>query len=78
LLVRYGNREDVRRNLAANFSSEGWVGPSSLHYETKKKSMMEFRQAESDPNVRLWFDEFTESLGRAIERARVEEERDDF
>src|SRR5205823_4272568 len=35
ILIRYGDREDVQRNLMANFSSEGWMGPESAHHRSK-------------------------------------------
>jgi hypothetical protein len=75
LLVRYGDREDVRSNLYANFSTEGWVGPTSAHYLNKKQWLDDLRKAESDPKVIAWIDEYADSLRRAIELARVEEER---
>ena len=37
-LMRYGDREDVRDNLQANYSTEMWEGLSSLHFEAKKTS----------------------------------------
>ena len=37
-LIRYGEREDVRRNLRANYSTEVWQGSLSLHYKNKQQS----------------------------------------
>jgi hypothetical protein len=76
VLVRYGNREDVRRNLMANFSSEGWSGPQSVHLETKKRDLLEFRKDETNANVRRWIDEYVAVLEKRIEGAKGEEERE--
>jgi len=78
VLVRYGEREDVRRNLIANFSTEGWSGPESLHYEKKKQHLLDFKKGEDNENVKRWIDEYVTSLDRHIERAKIEEERDGF
>lgn len=78
VLMRYGTREDVRRNLMANFSTEGWSGPASLHYQEKKQQLLEFKREEDNENVKRWIDEYISSLDRQIERAKIEEERDDF
>lgn len=78
VLVRYGDWEDVRRNLMLNFMTEGWVGSRSLHLQTKRDRLLQYREGESDPNVRLWIDEYVLSLNKDIEAARVEEERERF
>jgi len=75
VLVRYGDREDVRRNLMANFSTEGWVGPGSLHYERKVKALLDFKKDEENQNVRSWIDQYISSLEHSILRERIEEER---
>ena len=77
VLCRYGNREDVRHSFAANISTEGWSGPASLHYQTKKQQLLEFRKDEDNPNVQLWIDEYVASLDRQIEREKISEERED-
>ena len=76
ILVRYGQRSDVRSNLMANFSSESWSGPESLHYEGKKQEFLRFKKDETAPNVKRWIDEYVAALDRQIERARIEEERE--
>ena len=78
LLIRYGEREDVRRNLIANFSTEGWTGLESLHYQEKKQQLLDFKKDEDNENVKRWIDEYISSLDREIERARIKEEREDF
>lgn len=78
VLVRYGAREDVRSSLRANFWTEGWSGPASLHYQKKKHHLIDFRKEETDKNVLQWIDEYIESLGQQIERSKAEEERRGF
>jgi hypothetical protein len=65
----------VRSNLRANFSTESWTGPASLHYQEKKNWLFDFKKDEDNENVRLWIDEYVSALSRQVEQARVEEER---
>ncbi len=76
VLVQYGSREDVRRNLRANFSTESWWGNESTHLENKERELLEFRKDEDNSNVRLWLDEFMTELRHRIEQAKIEEERE--
>lgn len=78
VLVRYGAREDVRRNLIANFLTETWWGPASLHFQEKKQKVLSFGKEESDENVNHWIDEYVSILDREIEQARIREEREGF
>jgi hypothetical protein len=78
VLVQYGDREDVRRNLMANFSTEGWWGPESLYLLKKKQELLEFRKDEDNQYVLLWIDEYIAGIDQSIERAQIIEERDDF
>jgi hypothetical protein len=78
VLVRYGTREDVRNSLAANFSTEGWTGPESLHHQTKKQRLLDFVAEEQNENVRQWVNEYVSEMDRRIESARIREEREDF
>lgn len=78
VLVRYGSRKDVRRNLMANFSTEGWAGPASLHHETKKQQLLEFSKGEDNGNVLIWINEYVSALDEDIRREKIEEEREAF
>lgn len=60
----------------ANFYTEGWSGRESVHFQTKKQSLLEFRKGETNENVKRWMDEYVASLDKQIERARIEEERE--
>jgi hypothetical protein len=62
----------------ANFSTEGWSGPESLHYERKKLGLLEFQRDEENSMVRQWLDEYVSVLNREIERARIREERENW
>jgi hypothetical protein len=76
ILVRYGTQEKVRNNLRANFWTGGWTGPASLHYESKKQKLLDFREGETDKNVLEWIDGFIRSLDKQIEMSKAEEERE--
>jgi hypothetical protein len=78
LLVRYGDRDDVRNNLAANFSTGGWVGEESEYLSQKRNSLAEFLLQETHTNVRRWVGDYIAHLERAIEESRIWEEREGF
>ena len=78
VLKRYGNREDVRRNLAANFFTEGWSGKASDHYEHRLKEIQQKRAMETEPLVTGWMDEYIVQLKDSIQRAKIQEEREDW
>lgn len=78
MLVRYGKREDVRRNFSANYSTEGWMGPASVHYTAKKNELLEFKRKERNANVVKWIEEYIETLEKDIERAKMMEERETY
>ena len=75
-LIRYGEREDVRRNLRANYSTEMWQGSLSLHYENKQQKLLHLKDGEDNENVKRWIDEFVEELEEGIEHAKISEERE--
>ncbi len=75
-LVCYGEREDVRRNLSANYGTEMWEGLRSLHFEAKRDKLLRIQVNEADRNVKRWLDEYIQQLEEDIERARIEEERE--
>src|SRR6266702_3782169 len=58
VLIRYGNREDVRHAFMANFSTGTWWGPESAHYESVKQQLLEFKEGEKNGNVNRWIDEY--------------------
>ena len=78
LLVRYGRQRTVRSSLAANFLTEGWAGPASVHFIQARERLLSFRSEEQNENVKRFVDELVSSYDFQIERARVEEERDRF
>lgn len=78
ILIRYGNREEVRSNFSAYYSTEGWCGKASLHYREKKERLLQYRKDETDSNVLLWINEYIDMLDRQIEDAQIREEREGF
>lgn len=78
VLIRYGKREDVRRNLIANFSTESWWGSESSHLQNKRQQLLDFREGEENESVRQLIDEYVSELERRVERARITEEREDL
>ena len=77
LLMRFGGREDVRRNLQANFSTGGWTGSLSSHFRAKKDALLGFRASEDDQNVIQWIEEYVGLLDLEITRALIAEEREE-
>ena len=75
LLSCYGESEEVREALVANFSTEGWKGPRSEHLSSKIRELEEFAQDEEDRNVKSWIAEYVASLKKRLETVRIEEER---
>ena len=77
LLIRYGDREDVRRNLMANFSTEGWMGSESAHHQRKRDRLLGFAREDPDERVKRWLDEYVSYLDKQIKRAAIREEREE-
>ena len=76
ILVRYGSRDDVQRNLTANYSTESWMGPASSHHEGVKQTLLKFASNETDPNVLRWIKDYVKDLNCRIEQATIREERE--
>ncbi len=75
LLVRYGERDEVRSSLRSNYLTEGWWGPGSLHYKEKQQKLLRLKEGEDNENVKRWIDEFVDGLKDAIEYEKIDEER---
>ena len=54
---------------------QGWLGGDN--FQTKGYYTI-VKPQEENKEVRLWIDEYVSILDKNIERARVEEEREDF
>ena len=76
VLVKYGDRDDVARNLRASFASEGWTGPASLHHIRRKEQIEKLLDGEDELNVRNFLNLYLESLKRQITTELENEERD--
>lgn len=78
VLARYGDRSDVIKEVTANFSTEDWQGPKRSHFISgKKEHLLKFKHGETNRKVRRWINEYIGIIDRKIERARVQEERQD-
>ncbi|MFC5279578.1 hypothetical protein ACFPM1_12540 [Halorubrum rubrum] len=75
LLKRYGDREDVRNELSANYHTGSWMGPESKHYQQKKDQLELFKEDESNENVLRWINDEIDALEEQIEQAKKNEER---
>ena len=78
VLVRYGDRKDVKNELTANFSTEGWTGPESSHLQGKKECLLKYKTEETNENVQRWIDEYVAIIDKENERAQIREEREGF
>lgn len=78
VLVRYGDRKDVKNELMANFSTEGWTGPESSHLQGKKEYLLKFRAEETNKNVQRWIDEYVAIIDKEFKHAQIREEREGF
>lgn len=76
LLIHYGNRLDVKRNLIANFDTESYSGPGSVHFASKKQIMEKFRESTTHPKILKWIDWYLSILDSDINRERNSEERE--
>jgi len=78
LLIRYGDREDVKEDLCCNFFTEGWIGPESQHFTNKKKYFIQLKEKETNQNVLSWLNKFIDIIDERIMTAKIEEERRGF
>ena len=75
ILVRYGEREDVRSTLISNYSTEGFCGHASSYYEGKLQKLIDIQNVDNDEKVDRWINEFISFLEEQIEHAKIHEER---
>lgn len=75
-LARYGRNEDVAGCLAAHFRSHGWIGNASDHYRHRREEARGWLAGERDATVIRWIDNYMEWLTDDIQRAEIDEERD--
>lgn len=75
LLVRYGERADVRASLSWRFSSDGWSGRASDHYRRRRDDARHWLDHEEHPNVRRFLEDRIRFLTAEIEGSEIDEER---
>jgi hypothetical protein len=78
ILMRYGDRKDVQNSLMMSFGTEVWMGPASVHYETKVRALTDFLKDDQAPVVRKWVGRYIASLSNSVKQERVHEERRGF
>jgi hypothetical protein len=76
LLVRFGEHRAVQSALHASYMTEGYWGPVSGHYATKREAIAAGLGREQNGNVRRWLQAELDGLSLAIDRERGMEERD--
>lgn len=76
LLIHYGERDDVRKNIIANLDTEMISGSTAMYYTTKKKIFEKFRESETHPNIINWADWYISILEKEIRREKDREERE--
>jgi hypothetical protein len=75
-IKRYGDDQEVRHALMANFGTEGWNGEASVHYQNKRNQLASYRAVEKNPHFITFLDEYIESLDSQIEYWKTREERE--
>jgi len=73
ILVRHGNREEVRQLLGSNYITGGWSGSESVYIERKLHQLRSWTE-DPDPNVRTWAHEQLEYFEGRLQRTRLLEE----
>ena len=77
ILIRYGDRKDVRSNLYANFGSTGAItGNFSNYYQRRLEEFRRIREKEDNPVVLKWLDDYIERLQAEVDYHRAREERE--
>lgn len=76
ILEKYSDQKGVLGALSANFGSEGFSGPSSVHYAKKVEKVKTFAEHHKDSlNVQGWANKITAQLNAQVQDARLREER---
>jgi len=75
VLIKYGDREDVRSELMSNFFTGISWGSISENLLQTEGQMLRFKEQEDNENVKKWIDEYIELLDQDINRWKIEEER---
>jgi hypothetical protein len=76
LLIRYGDRDDVKRSLRANFGTEGWSGSASDHYSSNREALKAVLMNETAPQVIDWVETYIADLSEQIQTSKMQEERE--
>lgn len=79
LLEKYGDNPDVIAELNTNFRTEGFSGPSSMHFRKKIDVLARFTELHKGcEKIEKWVSEMTSSLESDAKYAALDEERRDY
>lgn len=79
ILDKYGNMQSVSSSISANFGTEGFSGPSSLHYANKVEKVKRFGELHRDSqNIQSWVNKIVKQLNVQVQNSRLTEERRDY
>lgn len=76
LLIQYGDNEEVRCSLFRHFWGGGWCGSRAGYYRRKRDTARKWLENEKEPRVVSWVKEYIRILGKDMELAEIEEERE--
>jgi len=76
VMEEFGNLKPVRQAFHANFQTDSWSGPTSVHLTRKRAKLVELRASETNANVRRWLNEAIDTLEKEIALELTREERE--
>lgn len=76
ILGKYGENEDLASAALSHYSSGGWMGPSSLHWEKLAQALDIVAKRTALPKLRRWAIDSSRHLRNVAERDRQREEEE--
>ncbi len=76
LLITFGKRKDVQRNLVSNLDTEVIMGHASIHYSNKIQMLEKLKSKENHSRIIDWIDWYISLLKKDINREKSKEERE--
>jgi hypothetical protein len=74
LLCRFGDSNEVRSALVANFVTCAWTSSVGGHYAAQKDILMQLISGETNPNALRWLNDAVAATESKLEAAEIEEE----
>ncbi|HEV2174983.1 MAG TPA: hypothetical protein VGR71_15525 [Nitrospira sp.] len=78
ILDKYGHLREVRSAFHANFNTGSWWGPASQHFRQKRSQLEVAQSAETNTNIKRWFEEQIAGLDEMIRQEEAREEREEL